>query len=57
MNIGTHTRKALLWAALAAVTALVLGCSTMGGDGGSKVTLSGTEEFLQWQLPPPVAAR
>ena len=49
MNIGTQTRKALLWAALAAVTALVLGCSTMGGDGGSKVTLSGTEEV------PPVA--
>lgn len=50
MNIGTQTRKALLWAALAAVTALVLGCSTMmGGDGGSKVTLRGTEEV------PPVA--
>ncbi len=49
MNTGTQTRKALLWATLATVTTLVLGCSTMGGYGGSKVTLSGTEEV------PPVA--
>lgn len=49
MNAGTQTRKTLLWAALATVTALVLGCSTMGGDGGIKVTLSGNQEV------PPVA--
>jgi hypothetical protein len=49
MNTGTQTKKAPLWAVLGTVTALVLGCSSMGGDSGIKVTLSGKDEV------PPVA--
>ncbi len=44
MNSGTQTKKVLRWSVLTAATALVLGCSTMGGYGGVRVTLSGTEE-------------
>ena len=49
MNTGTQTRKAPLRAVLGTVTALMMGCSTMGGDSGIKVTLSGKDEV------PPVA--
>ena len=49
MNTDTQTGKAPLWAVLGTVTALVMGCSSMGGDSGIKVTLSGKDEV------PPVA--
>jgi hypothetical protein len=44
MNSLTKMRNISLWLVLGAMVTVLFGCAGMGGDGGTKVTLSGAQE-------------